>query len=148
MTDENVQGGEEGREPYTSIREHDEFELGGCFEVVEFVLSRAVGEELVFTAAELSDHAAEGEEGAEDEFSLHDDNSNKVSGAIRERSIVRWVGWEKSGTAYIVAVFHRFLRRRGHVSMAEGGGVGPVRGIEVFVDPASGVDAFGWVGCQ
>ena len=38
------------------------------FNVVEFVLGCAVGEERVFGTAELADHSSEGEDGAEDQF--------------------------------------------------------------------------------
>ena len=52
------------------VREKHEFQLRGRLEVVQFVLGRAVGEEGVVLAAELSDETAEREDGAEDEFGV------------------------------------------------------------------------------
>lgn len=51
--------------PDASIRQHDEFELSRSFEIVQFVLSCAIGEELVVLPAELTHHASEREDCAE-----------------------------------------------------------------------------------
>lgn len=50
------------------IRNHDEAQVGGRLVKVQLVLARAVADEGVVVAAELADHVAEGEDGAEDEL--------------------------------------------------------------------------------
>ena len=58
------------------VRHHDEAQVRGRLVVVQLVLSRAVRDEGVVVAAELADHVAEGEDGAEDELGI-------VGGAAR-----------------------------------------------------------------
>lgn len=50
------------------IRNHDEAQVRGRLVKVQLVLPRAVADKGVVVAAELADHVAEGEDGAEDEL--------------------------------------------------------------------------------
>ena len=60
---------------YPCIGEQDKLQLRRRLEVVEFIFACTVGEEGVFLAAQLPYHAAEGEEGAEDQFRLEGQRS-------------------------------------------------------------------------
>lgn len=52
------------------IREEDEAQVRGGLVEVQLVLGGAVADEGVVVAAELADHVAQGEYGAEDELSI------------------------------------------------------------------------------
>lgn len=103
------------------VRQQDQFELGRGFEVVQFVLGGAVGEELVGGAAELADHAAEGEDGAEDEFGVVFEFEGAFGG---DGEGGFWGG--------------------GGGGVVEEGVAGGVAGGGGRGGPALGVDAFGW----
>ena len=55
---------------HPGVGQQDEFQLGRRLEVMQLVLAGAVREELVVLPAQLTHHASEGEDGAEDEFGI------------------------------------------------------------------------------
>lgn len=52
------------------IRHHDKLQTRRCLVIVQFVVARAVGDEIVVRSSQLADHVSKGEDGAEDEFGV------------------------------------------------------------------------------